>query len=450
MKKIQKISVIFVLYLVLFAGFSKVNAASATIKSNKTKMNVGETATITVSVDAAAWNVKVTGEATINEADSSSDGENTKKTFTTSFKATKAGSYDFKLAGDITDGTTLKPQNISGNVKIEVTEKTSNNNNNASTTATTVKKVSSDATLKNLGITPNDFTGFKKTKTSYDVTVPNSTDKITIYAKASNANAKISGTGSKTLKVGSNIFSIKVTAEDKKTTKTYKLNITRKEQDTVEQKEKIDEENEKAEENKEENNEETVAPTNTNLLKNLKIEKYELTPNFDPEVHEYQITIHDNIKSLNIITEKSDENVEIKIDGNNELKIGSNQIIISASNKENGKEQVYKINVTLIEEIIDVTKFNYEAQKVYAGVVKKTWITQGTLGLIAIMAVIFVIAKNIIRRDRDFSEDDDDLEFNNEKESEEFENPYSLYNNQEEPKKEYSKIKSRAKGRRYK
>ena len=107
MKKIQKISVIFVLYLVLFAGFSKVNAASATIKSNKTKMNVGETATITVSVDAAAWNVKVTGEATINEADSSSDGENTKKTFTTSFKATKAGSYDFKLAGDITDGTTL-------------------------------------------------------------------------------------------------------------------------------------------------------------------------------------------------------------------------------------------------------------------------------------------------------------------------------------------------------
>ena len=89
------------------------------------------------------------------------------------------------------------------------------------TNDTTNNTASTDATLKNLGIKPHDFSGFRKATTSYSVTVPNDTEKITIYAQATDSKASVTGTGSKTLKVGKNTFSVKVTAEDKKTTKTY-------------------------------------------------------------------------------------------------------------------------------------------------------------------------------------------------------------------------------------
>ena len=462
MKKLQKISIIAVLFLIVISACTKVNAVSATIKANKTKINIGETATITVSVNAAAWNIKVSGPATINEADSSEDGENTNKTFTTTFKATKAGNYDFKLSGDVTDGTTLTPQSISGNVKIEVSDNsnTSNTTNNNNTSTSTVKKVSSDATLKDLGIKPNDFSGFKKTKTSYDVTVPYSTEKINIYAKANNSNARILGTGNKNLKVGYNVFYIKVVAEDKKTTKTYTLNITRKKQDTTEQVNTEEKKPEKEEDNKESENNKEDSNTKKFLLKDIKIENYKLIPDFNPEIYEYKVNILRNISSLDITTEKSEENVEVKIEGNDNLKVGENEIVISASSKDVETPQTYKIKATIVEEKIDVTKYNYECQKVYAGVIQKNWMIQGTLCLIAIMSVIFVIAKHFIRKNDDYYDDDENEDNNDaynkddnyyEKTIEnEFTNQYSTNDYKAQFKKPHFRIKSRAKGRRYK
>ena len=72
-----------------------------------------------------------------------------------------------------------------------------NNGSSSSTGSTSTEKpvekptetISNDATLKNLGIKPNDFSGFKKSKTSYDVTVPNSVSSVSVYAVANNSNA---------------------------------------------------------------------------------------------------------------------------------------------------------------------------------------------------------------------------------------------------------------------
>ena len=231
MKITKKIIILIIFSLIMIGINTKVNAVSANITSSKTSMEVGETATIKVIVKAAAWQIKVSGPATINEADASSDGENTTKTFTTSFKPSKAGTYEFNLSGNITDGDTMTPKPVSGSVKVKVTEEEDDDDRSSSSSSNTNKtenKVSSDATLKNLGINPNDFSGFKKTKTTYNVSVPYSTEKINIYAKATDSKATVTGTGSKTLKEGSNSFSVKVTAADKKTTKTYTLNITRK------------------------------------------------------------------------------------------------------------------------------------------------------------------------------------------------------------------------------
>ena len=96
---------------------------------------------------------------------------------------------------------------------------------------------SNNANLSNLGIKPNDFKGFKISTTSYNVSVPNDVENITIYATAQDKKATITGDGAQKLNVGKNKLNVIVTAEDG-TTKTYTINIKRlsknEKQDTTE------------------------------------------------------------------------------------------------------------------------------------------------------------------------------------------------------------------------
>lgn len=100
-----------------------------------------------------------------------------------------------------------------------------NSNNNSGNNSGTTK--SNNANLGNLGIKPNDFSGFRAAKTSYDVTVPNNVSSINVYANKGHSGQTISGTGTKTLNVGINTFNVLVTAEDGTTKKTYTINVTR-------------------------------------------------------------------------------------------------------------------------------------------------------------------------------------------------------------------------------
>ena len=348
MKITKKIIILIIFSLIMIGINTKVNAASANITSNKTSMEVGETATIKVIVKAAAWQIKVSGPATINEADVSSDGENTTKTFTTSFKPSKAGTYEFNLSGNITDGDTMTPKPVSGSVKVKVTEEEDDDDRSSSSSSNTNKtenKVSSDATLKNLGINPNDFSGFKKTQTTYNVTVPNSTEKINIYAKATDSKATVTGTGSKTLKEGSNSFSVKVTAADKKTTKTYTLNITRK----SEENEKKEQKEEKEEEEQEQEQVKTALGVYKLSLQgigdNNLTEEIELNKEFDRGTFEYLCDVSSDIKKVTVNAEAYEYNNSLKITGNeNELKFGENIITVSVSDGKDTIKYTIKVN----------------------------------------------------------------------------------------------------------
>ena len=97
--------------------------------------------------------------------------------------------------------------------------------NNTSTSNTTTTK-SSNANLSNLGITPYDFTGFRYGTTYYEVTVPEDTTTVEVYAKAQDTNATVTGIGSKSLESEENKVEVVVTAEDG-TKKTYTINIIR-------------------------------------------------------------------------------------------------------------------------------------------------------------------------------------------------------------------------------
>ena len=219
MKLRRKILLSFIILLFALFMHTKVKAVSATISASSKNVTVGTKVTLTTKIQGASWQISLSGAVSETYSDSTADAEDTVKTEVTSFTPSKAGKYTINLSGNVTGSNDTSATKVSDSVTITVNDNSTNDN--------TTTKLSSDATLKMLGINPNDFSGFKSGTTSYSVTVPKETEKINIYAEKNQKGQTITGTGNKTLKVGENTFEVKVTAEDKKTTKTYKLIITR-------------------------------------------------------------------------------------------------------------------------------------------------------------------------------------------------------------------------------
>ena len=480
MKTLKRIVILSMLSLLIIAAFSKVNAASANISSNKTSMKVGDTASITVSYTAAAWNVQVSGAVSYSSADASSNAKNTSKSASLKFKPKKAGTYTIKLSGDVTDedGTT---KDLSKSISIQVKEKSSNNSD--STSDNDSASNSSDATLSNLGIKPNDFGGFRKANTSYSVSVPKNVDKISIYATPSNSKATVTGTGSKSLQIGKNTFYIKVTAEDKKTTKTYTLTITRKSEEVssdatlknlgIRPKEydftgfkptvssysvsvpndtekitiyataknekdtitgignktlnvgqnkceiKVTSEDKKTtktytinvtrkeekEDDEEEKEEETPVISG---VKDIIIKDAELTPSFSQDVFSYDVSVPSGTKKLDIDTEKTSEDIEVEIAGNEDLKEGDNIITLLVHNTRNDATSTYQINAKVENQKVDLSTINDELKDAKNNSNMKEWVIKGAAIAIIVLIIIFLIYRFMINRKQDDEEEDYD------------------------------------------
>lgn len=220
-----------------------------------------------------------------------------------------------------TNETTTSKGNKDNNTLQDTNEKNTSNANTKNTKTKTNKNdttsknsKSNNANLKELGMKPNDFKGFNPSKASYSVTVENNVENIEIYAVAQHAKATISGTGKKNLKEGKNTFNIIVTAEDN-TKKTYTLIVNRKS----------------------ENSEETDEQNNNDVsLSELEVKNIKLSPEFSPDIYEYNIILTDELDKLDItaVSEKKDATIEIL--GNENLVMGENLITILV--KDNDKE----------------------------------------------------------------------------------------------------------------
>ncbi len=156
--------------------------------------------------------------------------------------------------------------------------------------------------------------------------MPNSVSSIEVYAVSpQNQKQTISGTGKKQLKEGQNNFEIKVTAEDGKTTKTYKLTVTREKSNSSAGEEATGEEttentvesNDVTENNNQEQNEENIESDEQKIgLSELKIEGLTLSPEFKKNVYEYNTKLEDDKESLEIIATPITEGSKVDITGN--------------------------------------------------------------------------------------------------------------------------------------
>ena len=280
----------------------------------------------------------------------------------------KEGKNTAKVTVTAEDGKTKKTYTLN------ITRETANETPNTTTT-------DSDATLKNLGITPKeyDFSGFKKDTMQYSAEVPNDVTNVEIYAEATSSSAKITGTGKVDLKEGDNSFNVEVTAKDG-TKKTYTIAIKR----AVAQ---------------------TTVDNNSEEEKNLRLSKliisnFDLVPNFDKEIYEYKIDVDENISKLDLTAEANEKNAKIEILGNENLKEGENVITIILTNEETQEVTTYQIivNKSTPQEIIGIAKWTNPSTW---GLKEKVIVATG-VALVLIIIVAIVLKIRLAKQDIDY------------------------------------------------
>lgn len=265
--------------------------------------------------------------------------------------------------------------------KSNTSANTGKNESNSKSSTTSTNKKSSNANLSNLGIKPNDFSGFKAATTAYNVTVPEDVETVEVYATAQDSKATVSGTGKKKLETGKNTVTVTVTAEDG-TEKTYTINITRGE--------------------KTEKNTEEIEKTESRGLSELKIADLTLSPEFETNVYEYTVKYIGEDTKLDITTVATDEDYIVEVTGNEDLKEGENIITILVSDEDGNNVATYQVivNKSLVDE---------EAlQREQAEKERKNKIIIGSV--VAGVVVLAIIIVLIVRHRRNKYYDDEDWE----------------------------------------
>ncbi len=359
-QKIKKLFIILIFGFAMWLFSNSSQAAYISVTPSSTKATPGQTITLTISSDCigkvnlavangslSANSVFIDGSQTVNLVVGNSGISIVTATpidmsdlnGTTVFIPSKTTSITVEapVKDPIPGGNeNTNPPNSSNS---------GNNNNNNNKPSTSTEK-SSVATLSNLGIKPNDFSGFKSNTFTYNTEVPNNVETIEIYAveaKGQEGKQQISGTGTKKLKEGTNTFEIIVTAEDGKTQKTYTLNIDRKIEDKTEEEQPEEPKQEEPKDEPVEEPKETVFG-----LSELNIKELEIEPKFQTDIYEYKVELKEDIEKLDISTLATDKNSSIEITGNESLQEGENIITIIVKGEKDDKIATYQIIVNKI------------------------------------------------------------------------------------------------------
>lgn len=191
--------------------------------------------------------------------------------------------------------------------------------------ATTTK--SSDATLKKLdigGFTLNPT--FKSNINTYSIKVKNNITGLDVTAIPNHDRAKVTISGNKNWKEGTNTVTIKVTAEDG-SVNNYIINVERESS------------------NSNKNNQTTKS--SDNYLKSLTItSSHEIKPSFNKNVTSYNITVPYEVDKLNLNAIPNDSKSKVEITGNENFKVGKVNTVEIKVTAEDGSVRLYSLNVT--------------------------------------------------------------------------------------------------------
>lgn len=219
-----------------------VKAASVSAWADQSTVEVGDTVTFTVSASNGVADVYVSGAVSDHTF---LDNESTSYTVT----ATEAGTLTIYVSGTIADNDTEEDEDFSTSASVTVVKPNNGNTGGGGNTGGNGGQVeedptpepepepeekSDDARLYWLTVDKGTLTPeFSSDVTEYKVELTSEENEIYIDAEVWDDNATLSGTGLKILKVGSNSFTVDVTAEDGSTRKAYTINVNVKEVPSV-------------------------------------------------------------------------------------------------------------------------------------------------------------------------------------------------------------------------
>lgn len=379
----SKCLIVVLMVIALALGLQNNVYASISMSSSSVSVEAGKSTTVNMIANNTTGDVNITSSnpevATATGANSISDNS-----IPITITGKSAGSATITISGMAKDTDTgANKAKYSRTINVKVT-------GNAATDTTS-------ADLSNLGIKPNDFSGFSPNKTSYDVTVPENVQTIEVYAIAKNSSAKISGTGTQELAIGENKIEVVVSANDG-TTKTYTINIKRE----GENKENVSQTTEKVEEG----------------LSELKVENLELTPKFATNVYEYSTKYIGEKTTLDIQAIVTEPTYTAEIVGNENLKEGENVVTILVSDKDGKNVATYQININkskIDEEAIAKQEEERKQQEQ-----KKLLLIGGIAGGVILLIIIILIIKH--QKSKSYAEEFSAIPFSklNDKEDEEY------------------------------
>ena len=423
MKKIIKSIFLIIFATVTISLFSKVEAASATISANKTTATVGDSVKVTLKINAAAWNINVSGSASDSVVGFNSDAENqtTKKTY--SINTSKAGTYSVSISGDITDASSTTPEKLSKSVTITVKAKStsgsnsgSGNNTGGSTTKpSTPTEKYTDVNEKVYSTT--DGLNVRKSANGAIIGSLSKGDEVTRTGIGNQGWSRIKLSNGTTAYVSSSYLTKTKPAEDKPKTEEPKKNTTTNEEvnNTTSEGNNETKNNEVGNNNTGEN---TTTTDESLGLSSLEIAGVNFSDGFDPSKHIYGLKLNFFVKNLDITAKANKEDAKVEIIGNQDFVEGENNVTILLTSADEKETATYQIKVTVPSEIATAPQNNIQFYIMCGSII---------ITAIVLIAIVTAIYRKVSNKSSDSREENEKL----------FENPYV----DDKPKKEKSKGK---------
>ena len=423
MKKIIKSIFLIIFATVAISLFSKVEAASATISANKTTATVGDSVKVTLKINAAAWNINVSGSASDSVVCFYSYEENQTSNNTYSINTSKAGTYSVSISGDITDASSTTPEKISKSVTITVKAKStsgsnsgSGNNTGGSTTKpSTPTEKYTDVNEKVYSTT--DGLNVRKSANGTIIGSLSKGDEVTRTGIGNQGWSRIKLSNGTTAYVSSSYLTKTKPAEDKPKTEEPKKNTTTNEEvnNTTSEGNNETKNNEVGNNNTGEN---TTTTDESLGLSSLEIAGVNFSDGFDPSKHIYGLKLNFFVKNLDITAKANKEDAKVEIIGNQDFVEGENNVTILLTSADEKETATYQIKVTVPSEIATAPQNNIQFYIMCGSII---------ITAIVLIAIVTAIYRKVSNKSSDSREENEKL----------FENPYV----DDKPKKEKSKGK---------
>lgn len=186
---------------------------------------------------------------------------------------------------------------------------------------------SADAWLTNLTTSVGTLSpAFNKDTTSYTINVASTVSSLKLTATPV-ANATVTANGvinCNNLREGENRYTITVTAQDGKTSKSYVVVVNKEKAPAV--------------------------ASSDNNLKGLSVDGYTISPAFNANITDYNLTIPFEATSVKVNATKNHDKANVVINGMDNLQVGDNKVTVEVT-AENGSKKTYTINVKREEKI---------------------------------------------------------------------------------------------------